>query len=450
MLPKTVNEQDLHGMFVPYGELREVHIIRGPEGSPKGCAFVKYVDRDAAIAAIEDMNDSIPMGATRPLVVKFADSKKQTKSKSDFSFDNMDGGGQPFQMGMKSGGNDYWAGQAPPQQKMMYPYSMSPLSSPQQQHMLPYQPAGMNNGPQSSQQRYNMYMPTPPAPSNYFQGQAPAGGNLPYGASVQQHDPLEKAKGGGFNNQSPYLQSERTPEQPASGYSIVAPSDVGHFGEESDELAPAALAVSSVPSGDHESHSRPPEGPSGANLFIYHLPRDLTDADLATLFAPFGNVISAKVFVDKKTSDSKGFGFVSYDTLDSANSAIESMNGFQIGSKRLKVQHKRVMSGGMDGDDSSWGGGGGGGGGGNSYYGGGGGGGGGGDFSQRGGGGGGGGQYNQPPPQQRRGGGGGSVNSLVGSMGGMSMYGSQQQMDNNHHQGGGGGGSPLDYYGQQP
>jgi hypothetical protein len=35
-------------------------------------------------------------------------------------------------------------------------------------------------------------------------------------------------------------------------------------------------------------------------------------------------------------------GFVSYDTLENANSAIESMNGFQIGSKRLKVQHKRV------------------------------------------------------------------------------------------------------------
>ena len=36
-------------------------------------------------------------------------------------------------------------------------------------------------------------------------------------------------------------------------------------------------------------------------------------------------------------------GFVSYDSMENANSAIESMNGFQIGSKRLKVQHKRVM-----------------------------------------------------------------------------------------------------------
>ena len=60
MLPKTIDEDDLHSMFAPYGELREVHIIRGPEGSSKGCAFVKFVDRDAAMVAIEDMNELIP------------------------------------------------------------------------------------------------------------------------------------------------------------------------------------------------------------------------------------------------------------------------------------------------------------------------------------------------------------------------------------------------------
>jgi CUG-BP- and ETR3-like factor len=60
MLPKTIDEEDLHNMFAPYGELREVHIIRGPEGSSKGCAFVKFVDRDAAMVAIEDTNELIP------------------------------------------------------------------------------------------------------------------------------------------------------------------------------------------------------------------------------------------------------------------------------------------------------------------------------------------------------------------------------------------------------
>jgi RNA recognition motif-containing protein len=34
-------------------------------------------------------------------------------------------------------------------------------------------------------------------------------------------------------------------------------------------------------------------------------------------------------------------GFVSYDNPNSAQAAIQSMNGFQIGMKRLKVQLKR-------------------------------------------------------------------------------------------------------------
>jgi CUG-BP- and ETR3-like factor len=90
-----------------------------------------------------------------------------------------------------------------------------------------------------------------------------------------------------------------------------------------------------------KQHEFSTQGPDGANLFIYHLPQEFTDTDLLQTFTPFGNIVSAKVFIDKQTNLSKCFGFVSYDNPVSALAAIQAMNGFQVGTKRLKVQLKR-------------------------------------------------------------------------------------------------------------
>mmetsp|Transcript_51368 Transcript_51368/g.123996 ORF Transcript_51368/g.123996 Transcript_51368/m.123996 type:complete len:616 (-) Transcript_51368:427-2274(-) len=84
------------------------------------------------------------------------------------------------------------------------------------------------------------------------------------------------------------------------------------------------------------------KGPDGANLFIFHIPNHFTNVDMYQLFVPYGNLLSVRIMVEKDTGRSRGFGFVSYDSPDSAALAIKELNGFAIGNKRLKVQHKQI------------------------------------------------------------------------------------------------------------
>ncbi|PRD30818.1 UNVERIFIED_CONTAM: Celf3 [Trichonephila clavipes] len=53
------------------------------------------------------------------------------------------------------------------------------------------------------------------------------------------------------------------------------------------------------------------------------------------------HILSAATDIRAMMSSTEGSGFVSYDNPNNAQAAIQSMNGFQIGMKRLKVQLKR-------------------------------------------------------------------------------------------------------------
>eukprot|EP00794_Sanderia_malayensis_P012808 gene12808-14121_t len=142
-------------------------------------------------------------------------------------------------------------------------------------------------------------------------------------------------QGAGLANMAANLASSFNNTSSADALSQAAYSGIQQY---------AATFPSAYTSLFQQQNQRAPqkEGPDGANLFIYHLPTEFSDADLFQTFLPFGTVVSAKVFIDKNTNLSKCFGFVSYDNPTSAQNAIQAMHGFQIGCKRLKVQLKRA------------------------------------------------------------------------------------------------------------
>lgn len=100
----------------------------------------------------------------------------------------------------------------------------------------------------------------------------------------------------------------------------------------------AAQGVQQGPSGVGTAPAR--QGPPNANLFVYNIPTSVTDVDLYVAFASFGAVLSAKVFVDKATGQSKGFGFVNFSNEAIAAQAIHAMNGYVWAGRRLRVSVK--------------------------------------------------------------------------------------------------------------
>ncbi len=82
MLSRKAGEAEVRELFLPYGEIREIYMIRNTDGSSKCAAFLRYMKREAAYKAIESLHNNIVMeGAARPLIVKFADNKHQRQAR---------------------------------------------------------------------------------------------------------------------------------------------------------------------------------------------------------------------------------------------------------------------------------------------------------------------------------------------------------------------------------
>jgi len=75
----------------------------------------------------------------------------------------------------------------------------------------------------------------------------------------------------------------------------------------------------------------------GKKLFVGGLSWDTADDGLRQAFEQFGEIVEAKVITDRESGRSRGFGFVTFTTDESAASAISAMNGAQLDGRAIKV-----------------------------------------------------------------------------------------------------------------
>ncbi|VDI81865.1 CUG-BP- and ETR3-like factor, partial [Mytilus galloprovincialis] len=373
MISKKCSENDIRMIFSPFGSIEDCTVLRDQNGQSRGCAFVTYVNRQSAQNAIKSLHHSQTMeGCNAPIVVKFADTQKEKEQKK---LNNMTANLWSLSVGgLNALGPQYLAllqqAAAAGNLGMFNLGNMGLLAA-----LAGLQFNGGNlstpNSPSGSNCSNNNSSTGEVASLQNLQGlMALANANNPGALNALGIQSLSGLSGNGMSNSTGSLTGTTTTSslpglaanlQSLGNNNISAThlqnavnglGSTNHSGMDTISQAytgiqqyaaafPNSFNTTTAQIQQNSAAGKQSEGPEGANLFIYHLPQEFTDSDLIQTFSPFGSVISAKVFIDKQTNLSKCFGFVSYDNAVSAQAAIQAMNGFQIGMKRLKVQLKR-------------------------------------------------------------------------------------------------------------
>jgi RNA recognition motif-containing protein len=76
-------------------------------------------------------------------------------------------------------------------------------------------------------------------------------------------------------------------------------------------------------------------------LFVGNLSFNTTENDLQDLFAAHGTVTSVDLIMDKFSGRPRGFAFVTMETKEGADAAIQALHGKNVGGRDLTVNEAR-------------------------------------------------------------------------------------------------------------
>jgi len=86
---------------------------------------------------------------------------------------------------------------------------------------------------------------------------------------------------------------------------------------------------------------------SSSKLFVGGLSYGTDDQSLRDSFANYGQVIEARVIMDRESGRSRGFGFVTYTSSEEASAAITAMDGQDLHGRNIRVNHATEKTGGF-------------------------------------------------------------------------------------------------------
>jgi len=79
----------------------------------------------------------------------------------------------------------------------------------------------------------------------------------------------------------------------------------------------------------------------GNRIFVGGLPWAVGDGELRAHFEGCGDITDAVVVMDRESGRSKGFGFVTFESDESAQNAIENLDGSDMDGRSVRVSEAK-------------------------------------------------------------------------------------------------------------